>query len=224
MSGAERALTRRLAQAPSSSDVASRKLRKGRGLHSHRYFECGRHRRKPLGGHTVLSVMPGPRATRTHVLQAPQLLPVCLSLSVSLTLFICFLLFDVSSACLSVSVCLFSLIRCLAGGRVPARGGGGRGGLAWSALDAGPRSHHSRLSSRPGLGDGVAYSRHSLTSRCRALPGWRASPKGTSCRHQASQAPRPQNAHLALAWAEAKTRGPHAQQVGHHPQPPGTSP
>lgn len=34
------------------------------------------------------------------------------------------------SACLSVSVCLFlSLIRCLAGGRVPARGGGGRGGL-----------------------------------------------------------------------------------------------
>ena len=136
--------------------MALLELSKGSGLHKVTgTLECGGRGRKPQRPHTPQchARLTGPPESTSS--QAPSL-----SLSVfhclSLTLLICFPLFLMFlSACLSLSVSLSHPTSGWRQGPSPGRGWEGRT-RAWSALDAGPRSHHSRLSSRPGLGDGVA--------------------------------------------------------------------
>lgn len=106
-------------------------LSKGSGLHKVTgSLECGGRGRKPQRPHAPQchARLTGPPESTSS--QAPSL-SLCVFHCLSLTLFICFPLFLMFlSACLFVCLCLFlSLIRRLAGGRVPAQGGGGRGRL-----------------------------------------------------------------------------------------------
>lgn len=205
--------------------MASRKLRKGRGLHSHRYFGVWQTQEKTWRPHSPQCHARAHGATRTHVLQAPQLLPVYLFNVCLSHCFICFLLFPLmflSAWFWSVSVCLF-LSHQMSGwrqGPSPGRVGGVDFGLG-RALDAGPRLITAGfLQGQDWVMVSLLRPQSDVT-----LPGpcqAEGEPQGDFMQAPGLPGSRPSECkYLALAWAEAKTRGPHDSRWAITPNPLG---